>query len=97
MPITKQDVEHVAALARLELGEEEKESLTEQLGKILEYADKLKELDTEGVPPTAHPLPIKNVFREDRVRPSLPVEDALANAPEREGSFFKVPRIMETD
>jgi len=97
MRITKEEVEHVANLARLALSEDEKEALAAQLNKILEYADKLKELNTEGVNPTAHPLPVKNVFREDEVRPSLPVEDVLSNAPQREGDYFKVPRIVELD
>lgn len=97
MKITKEEVKHVANLARLALSEEEKEAFTTQLDKILEYADKVKELNTEFVSPTAHPLAIRNVFREDKVRPSLPVEDVLSNAPEREGNYFKVPRIVEQD
>ncbi|HHY98190.1 MAG TPA: Asp-tRNA(Asn)/Glu-tRNA(Gln) amidotransferase subunit GatC [Firmicutes bacterium] len=97
MPISKKDVEHVANLARLELDEAEKEEFTRQLASILEYADKLKQLDTEKVNPTAHPLPVRNVFREDEVRPSLPIEEVLRNAPERSGNFFKVPKIMETE
>lgn len=95
--ITRQEVEHVASLARLSLGEAELEAFAEQLGKILQYADKLKELNTEGVPPTAHPLPIRNVFREDVARPSLPVEEALSNAPDRDGDFFRVPSIVEVE
>jgi len=92
--LTRADVEHVALLARLELGEDEKELYTSQLGKILEYAAVLRELDTTDIPPTAHVLPLQNVFREDVVGEHLPVEDVLANAPEREGNFFKVPRII---
>ncbi len=92
--ITKKDVEHVALLARLELSEAEKEKFTEQLNAILEYADALKKLDTTNVQPTAHPLPINNVFREDVARPGIPNEDALANAPEQEDGFFKVPKIV---
>jgi len=92
--ITRADVEHVALLARLELNEEEKELYTRQLGKILEYAAILQELDTTEVPPTAHVLPLHNVFREDRVSGHLPVEEVLANAPDREGNYFKVPRII---
>ncbi|HHY46109.1 MAG TPA: Asp-tRNA(Asn)/Glu-tRNA(Gln) amidotransferase subunit GatC [Firmicutes bacterium] len=95
--MSRRDVEHVANLARLELDEGEKESFTRQLASIIEYADKLKQLDTDQVSPTAHPMPLRNVFREDEVRPSLPVEEALKNAPDRSGSFFKVPRIMETE
>ncbi|MDA8211207.1 MAG: Asp-tRNA(Asn)/Glu-tRNA(Gln) amidotransferase subunit GatC [Clostridia bacterium] len=92
--ITKKDVEHVALLARLELSEAEKEKFTEQLNAILEYADALKKLDTTNVQPTAHPLPINNVFREDVARPGIANEDALANAPEQEDGFFKVPKIV---
>lgn len=92
--LTRADVEHVALLGRLELSQEEKELYTSQLGKILEYARVLQELDTTEVPPTAHVLPLQNVFREDLVGEHLPVGDVLANAPEREGDFFKVPRII---
>lgn len=92
--ITRADVEHVALLARLELSEKEKEIYTEQLAKILEYAAVLQELDTADVPPTAHVLPLHNVFREDRVGDHLPVDEVLANAPDREGNYFKVPRII---
>lgn len=92
--ITKADVEHVALLARLELTEEEKELYTKQLSDILKYAQKLNELDTEGVPPTAHVLPLKNVFREDKPGKHLEVEKALANAPDREDNFFRVPKIV---
>lgn len=92
--ITRADVEYVALLARLELNEEEKELYTRQLGKILEYASILQQLDTSEVPPTAHVLPLQNVFREDRVGEDLPVEEVLANAPDREGNYFKVPRII---
>ena len=94
MMITKKDVEHVALLARLELSEVEKENFTEQLNAILEYADALKQLDTTNVQPTAHPLPINNVFREDVARPSIHNGEALANAPEQEDGFFKVPKIV---
>ncbi|CCO09250.1 Asp-tRNA(Asn)/Glu-tRNA(Gln) amidotransferase subunit GatC [Desulfotomaculum varum] len=92
--ISKQDVEHVALLARLELNEEEKELYTRQLNKILEAAKALQELATDNVPPTAHVLPLQNVFREDRVGPHIDPEKALANAPEREDCFFKVPKIV---
>lgn len=94
MMITKKDVEHVALLARLELSEVEKEKFTEQLNAILEYADALKKLDTTNVQPTAHPLPINNVFREDAARPSITNGEALSNAPEQEDGFFKVPKIV---
>lgn len=92
--LTKKQVEHVALLARLELSEEEKEKYASQLSAILEYAEALNKLDTENVPPTSHVLPIKNVFREDSVSSHLPNEKATANAPAKEGNYFKVPKIM---
>lgn len=91
--ITKKQVEHVALLARLELSEEEKEKYATQLSAILEYAAALNKLDTTNVPPTAHVLPLKNVFREDRVTPHLTNEKGTANAPDREGNYFRVPKI----
>ena len=92
--LTRQEVEHVALLARLALSEEEKELYTRQLRDILEYAARLNELDTTDVPPTSHVLPLSNVFREDEVGEHLSPEEVLANAPEKEGQFFKVPRIV---
>ncbi len=93
--ITKKEVEYVARLARLKLTEEEKEKYTKQLGDILKYIDKLNELDTEKVEPTSHVLGLSNVFREDKVEPSLPQEEILANAPEVEASHFKVKKVIE--
>ncbi|MBU4560918.1 Asp-tRNA(Asn)/Glu-tRNA(Gln) amidotransferase subunit GatC [bacterium] len=93
--ITKRDVEYVAKLARLKLSEKEKEKFTKQLDQILKYVDKLNELDTEKVKPTSHVLPLKNVFREDRVGESLKVEKVLENAPEKAKGFFKVPKVIE--
>lgn len=92
--ITMAEVDHVALLGRLELTEEEKKMYAEQLSAILEYAGMLDRLDTAGVSPTAHVLPLKNVFREDRVGHHLPLEKALQNAPDKDGNFFKVPRIV---
>ncbi|MCL6559848.1 MAG: Asp-tRNA(Asn)/Glu-tRNA(Gln) amidotransferase subunit GatC [Firmicutes bacterium] len=92
--ITKKDVEHVALLARLELSEEEKQVYTEQLGKILEYASVLNELDTTDVPPLTHVLPLQNVFREDKVGEHLEPEVVLAQAPDREERYFRVPRVV---
>jgi aspartyl-tRNA(Asn)/glutamyl-tRNA(Gln) amidotransferase subunit C len=89
--ISREEVLHVAKLARLELTEDEVERLSTQLSAILEAVGKVSELDLSSVEPTAHPLDLVNVWAEDEPRPSLPVEDALANAPEREGSFFRVP------
>ncbi|MHB8844284.1 MAG: Asp-tRNA(Asn)/Glu-tRNA(Gln) amidotransferase subunit GatC [Nitrospirota bacterium] len=95
MKITKQEVEHVAKLARLELSEQEKEKLTDQLSGILTYVETLNSLDTKGIEPTSHVLDIKNVMRDDVARPSLPQERALANAPEKAAGHYKVPKIIE--
>ena len=89
--ISRDEVLHVARLARLELSDEEVERFREQLSAILEAVGKVAELDLSGVEPTSHPLDLVNVWAEDEPRPSLPVEEALANAPDRDGSFFKVP------
>jgi aspartyl-tRNA(Asn)/glutamyl-tRNA(Gln) amidotransferase subunit C len=91
MAISRDEVLHVARLARLALTDEEVERLGSQLNAILEAVGKVGELDLEGVEPTAHPLDVVNVWAEDEPSPSLPVEDALGNAPDREGGFFKVP------
>jgi len=95
MTISKQDVEHVAKLARLEITETEKDAFSQQLSSILTYVEKLKTLNTKGVEPTATVVEQVNVFREDKARPSLPLEKALANAPEQSGGFFVVPKIIE--
>ncbi len=95
MKITRQDVENVALLSRLEMTKEELDAYAGQLNAILEYADVLNKLNTKDVEPTAHVLPLKNVMRADEVKPSLPRELALANAPETEDGYFKVPKIME--
>ncbi|KLU62594.1 aspartyl/glutamyl-tRNA(Asn/Gln) amidotransferase subunit C [Peptococcaceae bacterium CEB3] len=94
MKISRPDVEHVAMLARLELTEPEIEMFTEQLNSILEYAALLEQLNTDGVSPTAHVLPLHNVLREDVTQPSLEQERALMNAPDAENGFFRVPRIV---
>ena len=93
--ITLKDVEHVARLARLLLGLEEKERMRRELDGILTYIDKLRAVDTQSVEPTSHAVPMTNVMREDVTRPSLPQEDMLANAPDRSGDFFRVPKIIE--
>jgi len=95
MKITKQEVEHVAKLARLELSEQEKEKLTDQLSNILTYVETLNGLDTKGVEPTAHVLDLRNVMRDDVAAPSLPRERALANAPDQAAGHYKVPKIIE--
>jgi aspartyl-tRNA(Asn)/glutamyl-tRNA(Gln) amidotransferase subunit C len=91
MAITRDDVLHVAALAQLELSEDEIVRLTAQLGDILEAVGKVSELDLSDVPPTSHPLSVVNVLRPDEPCPSLPLEDVFANAPERDGDHFRVP------
>ena len=93
--ISEAEVRKVAKLSRLDLTEKEVEEFTGQLRAILDYVAKMNELDTEGVEPLAHCLPVSNVFREDRVKESLGTEKALANAPQRDGEFFKVPKILD--
>ncbi|HML89986.1 MAG TPA: Asp-tRNA(Asn)/Glu-tRNA(Gln) amidotransferase subunit GatC [Methylomusa anaerophila] len=95
MKITREDVENVALLSRLEMNETEMEQYTVQLNAILEYAEVLDKVNTENVEATAHVLPLKNVMRPDEVKSSLPREAALSNAPEAEDGYFKVPKIME--
>jgi aspartyl-tRNA(Asn)/glutamyl-tRNA(Gln) amidotransferase subunit C len=93
--ITRAEVEQVARLARLELSEDEKAQMTAQLDAILGYMETLNALDTSGVEPTTTVIPMVSVMRDDVARPSLDREDALANAPDREGAYFRVPRIIE--
>ena len=93
MAISRDDVLHVARLARLEIPEDEIERVQAELGAILEAVGKVSELDLEGVPPTSHPLDLVNVLAEDEPAPSLSREDALANAPDPEGGFFGVPPV----
>jgi aspartyl-tRNA(Asn)/glutamyl-tRNA(Gln) amidotransferase subunit C len=92
--ITRADVEHVAHLARLALTDAELDALTGELDAILDHAASVSALDTDGVPPTAHPLPLANVFRPDEARPGLQPQDALAAAPEADEGRFRVPRIL---
>jgi aspartyl-tRNA(Asn)/glutamyl-tRNA(Gln) amidotransferase subunit C len=91
MAITREEVLHVAKLARLELSDDEVERLTEQLGAILEAVSKVSELDLSDVPPTSHPLELVNAWAPDEVHESLPLDEVFANAPAREGDLFKVP------
>jgi len=95
MKISLADVEHVARLARLELTDEEATTFTGQMNAILAYVDKLNELDTEGIVPTSHAVPMENAFRDDSARPGIGVEAALANAPDRAGGFYRVPKVIE--
>lgn len=93
--VSEDDVQHVAHLSRLKFSDEETRRFTKDLNSVLAYVDKLSELDTDDVEPTSHSLKLKNVFREDEARPSLTNEQALANAPDSEGPFFKVPQIIQ--
>lgn len=93
--ITRETVRKIARLANLNLSESEQELYAGQLEKIVEYVHKLKELDTTGVPQTTHALPLQDVWREDEVKPSLPREDALSEAPDAVDGCFRVPRIVE--
>lgn len=93
-PISKRDVTHVAKLARLALTEDELERYTSQLAAVLGHAADIEALDIEGVPPTAHPLPLTNVFRADIPRPSLDRDEVLAQAPDVESDRFRIPRIL---
>ncbi|MFC4304215.1 Asp-tRNA(Asn)/Glu-tRNA(Gln) amidotransferase subunit GatC [Cohnella boryungensis] len=95
MSITIKDVEHVANLARLDLSDAEKEQFAGQLNAILKYAEKLNEIDTNGIEPTSHVLPLANVMRDDAVKPSSPIEKVLLNAPEEEDGQFKVPAVLD--
>lgn len=95
MKISKEMVKHIAMLSRLEFQENEIELYGEQLSRILDYVDKLNEVNTEGVEPTSHVLSLNNVFREDIVKSSLSREEALRNAPDSTDKFFRVPKIIE--
>jgi aspartyl-tRNA(Asn)/glutamyl-tRNA(Gln) amidotransferase subunit C len=95
MAITLKEVEYIARLARIELDPQQLQYFTGQLDKILEYINKLKELNISGVTPTTGVLSLKNVWREDKVKPSLEIKDVLNNAIQKEGNYFKVPKIIE--
>ncbi len=94
MGLTRQEVEKVALLARLQFAPAELDRLTEQLGQIVDYMQLLAEVDTANVEPMAHPVEIANVFRADEVRPSLPREEVLANAPHHDKEFYLVPAVL---
>ena len=95
MPVNIKDVEHIARLAKLRFSEDEKERFTEQFNEILSFMEKLNELDTSSVEPLSQVIELRNVLREDHVRPSLPTQDALRNAPEKDERFFKVPKVID--
>lgn len=94
MAISRDEVQHVAQLARLDFTEEEEEQMAEELSQMLDYVDKLDELDTSGVPPMSHVLDVTNVFREDEIESRIDQEQALAPAPETEGGYFQVPKVV---
>ena len=95
MSLSLDQVKKVAKLARLELSDADLAVTAERLNSILDYVDQLQQVDTEGVEPLAHPLPVQNVFRDDEPIPSLPVDDALKNAPNRAGNYFGVPAVFD--
>lgn len=95
MQIKKEEIEHIAVLARLRLSEEEKELFVSQLSSILGYMEKLNELDTKDIEPTSHVLSLNNVMRDDLQVASLPREDALVNSPSHTEKFYRVPKIIE--
>ena len=95
MKLSRDEVLHIARLARLGLTEDELHKFREQLSNILEDFEILQQVDTTNVPPTAQAIPLQNVFREDEVAASLPQSEVLANAPRREGDFFRVPAVLE--
>ena len=95
MALTADEVRWVAHLARLQLTDAELDTMTRQLSAIVEYVDLLKQVNTDGVEPLAHAVELHNVFRADAPAPSLPVEEALANAPQRQGDFYAVPAVLD--
>jgi aspartyl-tRNA(Asn)/glutamyl-tRNA(Gln) amidotransferase subunit C len=92
--VTLKDVEHIAELARLKFSGEELENFTHQLNQILEYVEKLNELNTENVEPLSHPIEGNNAFRKDELKPSISREEAIKNAPDSDDEFFKVPKVI---
>ena len=96
-PLTESEVRHIATLSRLQLTDKEIAMMTKELSAIVEYVNQLSEVDVDDVVPTAHAVNVQNVFRADIVRESIGPEKTLANAPQREGSFFKVPKVLGQD
>jgi aspartyl-tRNA(Asn)/glutamyl-tRNA(Gln) amidotransferase subunit C len=95
MRLTPEEVDHVALLGRLKLTAGEREQFTTQLNSILEHFEELQQVDTTGVPPMSHAVPMSNVLRPDEPRPSLSPEEALANVPDQDRNHFRVPRVIE--
>ena len=96
MKLTREDIESVAYLSRLQLSEEEKDRLTTQINRLLGNFEKLQEIDTDDVEPTSHVIPVSNVFRKDESRPSLPAAEVVSNGPQVAGECFVVPRVVDT-
>ena len=94
MSVTIKDVEHIAKLAKLEFSESEKEKFTHQFNDILKYMEQLNSLDTSNVEPLSHVIELQNVFREDNIKPSIPTDEALKNAPDKTEEHFKVPKVI---
>lgn len=95
MSVTRQDVIRVAALARLDLSPQEQEQLTDELSRILKYMEKLNELDTDGVSPSSHPIPVAGSFRTDQAEIFIGRDELLAQAPDRRDGYFRVPRVID--
>ena len=95
MAVTKDDVKKVAKLAKLAFSEEELDTFTDQFNQILEYFNKLNELDTDNIEPTSHVLDLKNIYKEDKVQPSFPREAMLKNAPSHDEEYIKVPKVVK--
>jgi aspartyl-tRNA(Asn)/glutamyl-tRNA(Gln) amidotransferase subunit C len=95
MAISREDVRHIAQLARLRFSDDGEAQMADEMGRILGHVDKLSELDTTGVPPMSHVLDIHNVFREDEVEQRIDHEDALRNAPDADSDYFRVPKVID--
>lgn len=95
MALSREDVRHVATLARLDFSEEDEERMADEMSRILDYVDKLREVDTSGVPPMSHVLDVTNVFRADEIEERIDQEQALEPAPETDGAYFQVPKVIE--
>lgn len=97
MSVSKKDVEHIAQLARLKIDQSELEKYTKDLNQILNYVEKLNELDTENIEPLSYPVEKSNVFREDKMKESISTKEALKNAPDKDEQYFKVPKVINND
>ena len=96
MSVTKDEVKYIASLSRLEFNESELEDFTNEFNQILNYIDKLNELDTENIEPLSHPIEKKNVFRKDKLVASINRDEALKNAPDKTDEYFKVPKVIKS-